>query len=85
MSSVAEKSHVEQSSIKYVSRFLRQYKIGADLKRAGAYKQKGVPVLLVLKAYGVQFMTINIESNLVKAPKKKEIMKISAMQPYLQA
>jgi hypothetical protein len=48
MSSIAEKSRTEQSSIKSVSNFLRQYKIGTDLKRVGAHKQKGIPVLTVV-------------------------------------
>ena len=48
MSSIAEKTRSEQSSIKSVTNFMRQYKIVADLKRAGAYKQKGVPVLTVI-------------------------------------
>jgi hypothetical protein len=49
MLSISEKDHSEQSSIKSVSRFYEQYRIGAALKRYGAYKQKGVPVATIVK------------------------------------
>ena len=42
MSSIAEKTYAEQSSIKSVSRFCKDFKISAALKSASAYKQKGV-------------------------------------------
>ena len=48
MLSISEKSNAEQSSIKSVANFYRQYRIGSDLKRAGAYKRKGVSVSTVV-------------------------------------
>ena len=48
MLSISEKNHVEQSSVKSVTAFFHQYRIGADLKRAGAYKHKGVPASTVI-------------------------------------
>jgi len=48
MPSITEKLYDEQSSIKSTTYFIRQFKLGADLKRAGAYKQKGVSVITVI-------------------------------------
>ena len=48
MLSISEKTYAEQSSIKSVTSFYHEYKIGSDLKRAGVYKQKGVPVSIVV-------------------------------------
>ena len=48
MLSIPEKTYAEQSSVKSVARFYHQYRIGLDLKRAGAYKHKGVPVSTVV-------------------------------------
>jgi hypothetical protein len=48
MLSIPDKSYAEQSSIKSVTNFYREYRIGSDLKRAGAYKHKGVPVATVV-------------------------------------
>jgi len=49
MLSITEKNHFEQSSIKTVSNFCEQYKFSSALKRAGAYKTKGIPVIAVIK------------------------------------
>ena len=49
MQSISEKSYAEQSTIKSVSHFYGQYRIGSELKSAGAYKQKGVPVATIIK------------------------------------
>jgi hypothetical protein len=44
MFSITEKNRAEQSSIKSVTNFYNQYRLGAIFKRFGAYKQKGIPV-----------------------------------------
>ena len=49
MTSITEKNHFEQSSIKTVSHFCEEYGLGSALKRAGAYKTKGIPVIAVMK------------------------------------
>ena len=49
MTIIAEKSYAEQSSIKSVSTFFNQYRIGSVLKNTGAYKQKGVPVSAIMQ------------------------------------
>ena len=49
MLSIAEKTYAEQSSIKSVSRFFNRYKLGPALKRAGAYKRKGVAASMVMQ------------------------------------
>jgi len=49
MQSITEKSFNEQSSIKSVSNFFIEYGLGAALKNAGAYKQKGIAVVTVIK------------------------------------
>ena len=49
MSSIAEKTCAEQSSIKSVSKFFSQYKLGTSLKQAGAYKQKGISVSIIMQ------------------------------------
>jgi hypothetical protein len=49
MFSISDKSQAAQSSINSVDRFCDHYKISAALKSAGAYKQKGVPVLIIIK------------------------------------
>ena len=48
MSSIAEKTYAEQSSIKSVSRFFKRYQIGSILKSGGAYKGKGFPVIVIV-------------------------------------
>ena len=48
MSSIAEKTYAEQSSIKSVSRFFNRYQIGSVLKNGGAYKQKGFSVIVIV-------------------------------------
>ena len=49
MFSISEKAWAEQSSIKSVSGFYDRYKLGATLKKSGAYKQKGVPVSAIIQ------------------------------------
>lgn len=49
MQSIAEKTFAEQSSIKSVSNFFNQFGLGEALKNAGAYKQKGITVAIVVK------------------------------------
>lgn len=49
MSSIAEKTIAEQSSIKSVSNFFSEFGLGAALKSAGAYKQSGIAVALLIK------------------------------------
>ena len=49
MKSIAEKNYAEQSTIKSVSRFYSQYRLGSILKNVGAYKQKGVPVAIIFQ------------------------------------
>jgi len=49
MQSIAEKAVAEQSSIKSVTNFFTAYGLGAALKNAGAYKQKGIAVTVVVK------------------------------------
>jgi hypothetical protein len=49
MNIITEKSYAEQSSIKSVATFFNQYRISYLLKRAGAYKQKGISVSAVVK------------------------------------
>jgi len=48
MTIITEKTCTEQSTIKSVSHFYKQYQLGIALKKAGAYKQKGIPVLAVI-------------------------------------
>ena len=48
MLSISEKSCAKQSSIKSVSNFFHHYQMGSDLKRAGAYKKKGIPVSTII-------------------------------------
>ncbi|MCL1817049.1 MAG: transposase, partial [Clostridiales bacterium] len=47
MSIITEKTYAEQSTIKTISNFFKQYRLGSALKQAGAYKQKGIPVATV--------------------------------------
>ena len=49
MQSIAEKAIAEQSSIKSVSNFFNRYGLGSALKNAGAYKQKGIAVAVIVK------------------------------------
>lgn len=49
MSIIPEKTYNEQSSIRTVTNFFRQYRLGSALKSANAYKQKGVPVTVIMK------------------------------------
>jgi hypothetical protein len=49
MTIIAEKSYAEQSSIKSVSNFFNQYRLGSVLKSAGAYKQKGIAVSAIIQ------------------------------------
>ena len=49
MSSIAEKTYNEQSSIESVSNFYKKFGLGNALKKAGAYKQKGVAVSIVMQ------------------------------------
>ena len=49
MLSIPEKEHAEQSSIKSVSNFFDRYKLGAILKNIGAYKQRGILVVTIIK------------------------------------
>jgi hypothetical protein len=49
MQSIAEKTIAEQSSIKSVSNFFSEFGLGPALKSAGAYKQSGVAVAIVIK------------------------------------
>ena len=48
MFSISEKDHAEKSTINSVSKFYDHYKLGAALKRAGAYKKKGVLVATIV-------------------------------------
>ena len=48
MLSISEKYYAEQSSVRTVANFYHCYQIGSDLKRAGAYKSRGVPVSTVI-------------------------------------
>jgi hypothetical protein len=48
MSSIAEKAYAEQSSIKSVSRFFKRHQVGSVLRNAGAYKQKGFCVVVIV-------------------------------------
>ncbi len=49
MQSITEKKQVEQSSIKSVSQFFSQYRLGSALKYAGVNKQKGVLAPIIMK------------------------------------
>ena len=49
MISIPEKARAEQSSIKSVSNFYDQYKLGTLLKKAGVYKQRGIPVSAIVQ------------------------------------
>jgi len=49
MQSITEKAVAEQTSIKSVTNFFNQYGLGATLKNAGAYKQKGIAVAIIIK------------------------------------
>jgi hypothetical protein len=49
MQSIAEKNIAEQSSIKSVTNFFSGYGLGPALKNAGAYKQKGIAVAIIVK------------------------------------
>ena len=49
MYSIPEKEYAEKSSIKSVSNFYDKYKLGSALKASNMYKQKGVPVAVVIK------------------------------------
>ena len=49
MINIAEKTCAEQSSIKSVVNFWKKYKEGSALKHSGAYKQKGIPALTIIK------------------------------------
>ena len=48
MSSISEKTYAEQSTIASVANFFTKYQLGGALKRANAYKGKGVPVSAVM-------------------------------------
>jgi len=49
MQSITEKTIAEQSSIKSISNFFHEYGLGAALKNAGAYKQKGIAIATIIK------------------------------------
>ena len=49
MTSIAEKTFAEQSSIRSVVNFCKKYNVGRALKHAGAYKQKGISSLTIIK------------------------------------
>ena len=49
MQSISEKVISEQSSIKSVRKFFNDFGLGVALKNAGAYKQRGIAVAIVLK------------------------------------
>ena len=49
MSSIAEKTYAEQSSVESVSNFYEKYELGTALKRADAYKQKGIAASTVIQ------------------------------------
>jgi len=49
MSSIAEKTYAEQSSIESVSNFYSKFGLGGALKGAGAYKQKGIAVSAIVQ------------------------------------
>jgi len=49
MSSIAEKTYAEQSSIESVSNFYEKFELGDALKKAGAYKQKGFAVSAIIQ------------------------------------
>jgi len=49
MSIIAEKTYAEQSSIESVSKFYSRFGLGNALKKAGAYKQKGIAVSAVMQ------------------------------------
>jgi len=49
MSSITEKTYSEQSSIESVSNFYGKFGLGIALKKAGAYKQKGIAVSSVVQ------------------------------------
>jgi len=49
MTSIPEKTRAEQSTIKSVSHFYKQYRLGEALRNVGAYKQRGIPVSAVIQ------------------------------------
>lgn len=49
MSSITEKTYAEQSSIESVSNFYEKFGLSDALKKAGAYKQKGIAVSAVIQ------------------------------------
>ena len=49
MQSITEKKQVEQSSIKSVTGFFSQYRLGSALKHAGANKERGVHATIIVK------------------------------------
>jgi hypothetical protein len=49
MLSISERFYAVQSSIKSVNAFYNRYRLGTELKRAGAYKQKGVHISDIVK------------------------------------
>jgi len=49
MGSITEKKYAEQSSIESVSNFYDKFGLGSALKRAGAYKHKGIAVSAVVQ------------------------------------
>ncbi|MDR2087886.1 MAG: hypothetical protein LBP73_00845 [Clostridiales Family XIII bacterium] len=48
MYSIPEKEYLEQGVFASVNEFCRTFKVGAALKRAGAYKSRGIPVMNIL-------------------------------------
>ena len=49
MNSISEKTYSEQSSIKSVSYFFQQYRLGMALKSANAYKEGGIAASVIMK------------------------------------
>ena len=49
MSIISEKAYAEKSSIKSVANFYEKYRIGSALKASNMYKQKGIPVAVIIK------------------------------------
>jgi hypothetical protein len=49
MGIITEKTYDEQSSIKSVKNFFNHYNFGQSLRNAGACKQKGVPVIVIMR------------------------------------
>jgi hypothetical protein len=77
MYSISEKEYPEQGVFASVNEFCRTFKVGAALKRAGAYKSKGIPVMnilvyLVMLVYGGKTMNRDIGNKSTSKPGPKD-------------